>query len=336
MATYKTIKGFTVQKLSSDPSNLLVGSAWYNSTTGKLKVGVSQETWATGGVLTTARKGIAGFGQAIPTAVAAAGSSVPGNANQTATEKYDGTSWTNSGNLNTARGWIGHGQGTQTAGLVAGGWIEPPGVTTSSEEFDGSTWTASPGNINTGREWPGAAGTQTAGMIVGGDYPSAPGAVKNTEEYNGSTWSANPAPSGVLPIGKTQAGSAGTQTAALLMGGNGDPGTPGTSTQVLEYNGTTWSISPVALPTGFVKGGSSQAGTQTSALIFGGGSHPGSTTSFKYDGTAWTATPSMNANFTENGSCGTQASAMAFGGEPPSTGTDEFTITTVAEAMTTS
>ena len=336
MAEYKGIKGFKVEKLSADPSNILVGDAWYNSTSGALKVGVPQETWATGGVLTTTRKGIAGFGQAIPTAVAAGGSGPPGNDNKNATEKYDGTSWTNSGNMGTARGWIGHGQGTQTAGLVAAGWIEPPGVSTASEEFDGSTWTASPGTVNTGREWPGAAGTQTAGMLVGGDYPSAPGAIKNTEEYNGSTWTANPAPSGVLPIGKTQSGTAGTQTAALLMGGNGDPGTPGTSTQVLEYNGTTWSISPVALPTGFVKGGSSQAGTQTSALIFGGGAHPGTTTSFKYDGTSWTATPSMNANMTEGGSCGTQASAMALGGEPPGTGTDEFTITTVAETVTVS
>ena len=154
-----------------------------------------------------------------------------------------------------------------------------------------------------------------------------------TEEYNGTTWAANAAP-GELPTGTGQAGCAGTQTAALKIGGNPPPGSAGT--QVVEYNGTTWSVSPVSLPTAFGKGGSSQAGTQTSALIFGGGPHPGSTTSFKYDGTSWTATPSMNANFTENGSCGTQASAMAFGGEPPSTGTDEFTITTVAETMTTS
>jgi len=37
MATYREIKGWKVQVVASDPSNLLAGQTWYNSTTNLLK-----------------------------------------------------------------------------------------------------------------------------------------------------------------------------------------------------------------------------------------------------------------------------------------------------------
>ena len=37
MADYKAIKGWTIQTVSSDPSNLIAGQVWYNSTLGKIK-----------------------------------------------------------------------------------------------------------------------------------------------------------------------------------------------------------------------------------------------------------------------------------------------------------
>ena len=37
MATYRGIKGWKIQFLASDPSNLLAGQTWYNSTTNLLK-----------------------------------------------------------------------------------------------------------------------------------------------------------------------------------------------------------------------------------------------------------------------------------------------------------
>ena len=57
MATYKGIQGYSVQKLSSDPTaSEAVGQLWYNSSTGKFKVGVQAAgAWASGGNLNTAR-----------------------------------------------------------------------------------------------------------------------------------------------------------------------------------------------------------------------------------------------------------------------------------------
>ena len=54
MATYKGIQGYTVQKLSSDPtaSADTEGQLWYNSVSGKFKIVVAAAgVWATGGNL---------------------------------------------------------------------------------------------------------------------------------------------------------------------------------------------------------------------------------------------------------------------------------------------
>ena len=37
MASYITIRGVTIQSLSSDPSNLIAGQLWFNTTTGTIK-----------------------------------------------------------------------------------------------------------------------------------------------------------------------------------------------------------------------------------------------------------------------------------------------------------
>jgi hypothetical protein len=57
-----------------------------------------------------------------------------------ATEEYDGSTWTTSPpGLNTAREHLG-GAGTQTAGLAFGGYTGTAN-TGATEEYDGSTWT---------------------------------------------------------------------------------------------------------------------------------------------------------------------------------------------------
>jgi hypothetical protein len=57
MATYKGIKGFTIQNLSADPSNPIEGEMWYNSTSNVWKVeeATAAGAWATGNNMNTAR-----------------------------------------------------------------------------------------------------------------------------------------------------------------------------------------------------------------------------------------------------------------------------------------
>jgi hypothetical protein len=58
MATYKGIKGFSIQNLSADPSNPIEGEMWYNSTSNVWKVEelTTAGSWATGNNMNTARR----------------------------------------------------------------------------------------------------------------------------------------------------------------------------------------------------------------------------------------------------------------------------------------
>ncbi len=111
MATYKEIKGVTVQTLDSDPVEN-VGS------------------WSSGGDLNTAREALAGAGTQTA-GLGFGGYTLPG---QTAnTEEYNGTSWSAVTCMITARDSL-VGAGAQNAGLVYGG--SEPSVSTKTEEYD--------------------------------------------------------------------------------------------------------------------------------------------------------------------------------------------------------
>ena len=54
MTTYKGIRGFTIQSLASDPSNLTTGQIWYNTTSTVIKGYASiGAAWSSGGDLNT-------------------------------------------------------------------------------------------------------------------------------------------------------------------------------------------------------------------------------------------------------------------------------------------
>ena len=79
MATYKEIKGVTVQALDADPVEF-VGS------------------WSSGGALNAGRT-VAGFGTQTA-AIAAGGFDYPPNVNTNAVESYNGTSWSEVNEIN--------------------------------------------------------------------------------------------------------------------------------------------------------------------------------------------------------------------------------------------
>jgi hypothetical protein len=107
-------------------------------------------------------------------------------------------------------------------------------------------------------------GTQTAALAMSGD--TGPSKTTAVESFNGTSWS----PDSTLPTATSNAGTAtqGTQTAALIFGGDNFK----TTTQY--YDGASWS-NQGALSTGrrFLAG----AGTNSSALGFGGYTSPGIT-----------------------------------------------------------
>ena len=98
MATYKEIHGVKVQYRGSD-ATAIEGDVWYNSNQGVLKMYAALGAWATGGNLNLARYELTGT--VTQTAALDAGGDT-GSVSLKA-EEYDGSSWTESGDINTAR-----------------------------------------------------------------------------------------------------------------------------------------------------------------------------------------------------------------------------------------
>jgi len=215
------------------------GTAWSETT--ELS---TQRAWSQSGAGTTTAGLIFG-GQPLP----------PGSGQLSATEEWGGSSWTDGGNLNTARSMVG-GAGTQTAALCYGG-LTPP-ATVNTEEYNGTSWAevnnlpsatstvassrgssqidafsagGSPestavyfydgtnwttgASLNTARESAAGAGTSTVGIVTGGKS-----ALANTEAWNGTSWTEV----GDLATGRKDMGTGGKSSVnALVFGGNAHP-----------------------------------------------------------------------------------------------------------------
>jgi hypothetical protein len=252
------------------------------------------------------------------------GTTAPG-ANSTATEYYDGTSWTNqTATLGSGRSSGGAG-GIQNSAVVFGG--NNPSLTATTEELNQSAaaitagaWSAG-GNLNTARYQHAGAGSIPAGLVFGGRKETAPSAnYNNSEEYDGTSWTEgnnlNTARFGLYGIG--------TQTAGLACGGRTTPAVVDSSE---EYDGTSYTEGNNLAS---ARHGGASAGTQTAGLIFNGTNvtapAPGNmtTTSQSYDGTSWTATNSCNTARVVPYGFGTQTAAISVGGNPFSTSGESF------------
>ena len=104
MANYKDIHGTTVRNSAGNLSSAKEGELFFDSTNLDFKYQFPAQTsagaWRSGGSINTARPQITGLGT--QTAALGFGGSLPPP--QTAiTESYDGSSWTEVADLNTAR-----------------------------------------------------------------------------------------------------------------------------------------------------------------------------------------------------------------------------------------
>jgi hypothetical protein len=126
------------------------------------------------------------------------------------TETWDGSSWTEVADLNSARAY-GVCMGIQTSALFFGG---QPAIT-SNESWNGSSWTEV-ANLNTGRmQLAGTGHSNTAALAFGGRQP--PTQYANTEIWNGSAWTEV----NDLNTARIVLEGGGDTTATLAFGGGG-------------------------------------------------------------------------------------------------------------------
>ena len=304
----KDIKGFTVQSLASDPTTpASVGQFYFNSTSKTFKYvqpgGVATATWASGGDLSNSYPYTGGAG------TQGAALSFGGYPNVATSEAYDGTSWTATNTLNTARYQLG-GSGAFTAAITVGG--QP---STAAETFNGTSWTSVP-SLATARGRSGVTGNSSSALCAGGF--SNPGTYQAiNEKYDGSSWTevAN------LSTPRANQGSAGTSTAALTISGNGGSGV---TVNVEQWNGSGWTeIANVNR----ARDNAGSGGTVSTALYFGG--EPAGENTEYYDGTSWTEVANLGTDRYQisRGNVGTATLGICIGGTGPNPSNPILTVT---------
>ena len=281
MATYKEIKGVTVQTRDEDP-NLFVG------------------TWSSSGNLNTDRWGNAGAG------TLTSGLCIDGlNPDSTdVVEEYNGTSWTEIAENNTARHFgVGTGANAEAALFFSG--FGPP-LSNANELWNGSSWTETT-DLNTARKNACGAGTSTAAICIAGytaDPPGTPNRLNQVEVWNGSSWTE------VAEVNTSggDAASAGTSTDSIKAGTSNGPGTT-----VETWDGSSFTET-TELNTGrYYLRGSGPSG-QTDTLVFGG-TPPYTGKTEKWNGSTWTEVNDMSTARGAFASTNTTAaSAWAAGG----------------------
>jgi hypothetical protein len=140
-----------------------------------------------------------------------------------ATNKFDGTTFTSTGSLNTARYYLAS-SGTENATIAAGG--ATPASIANTESFNGSTWTEV-NDLSTPHNQFSQTGTATASLAIGNSPAS-----NIVESWNGTSWSSNP----TLNTAKQTTSASGTQTYGLVY--SGEFTAPLAQTEF--WNGTTW------------------------------------------------------------------------------------------------
>jgi len=294
MATYAKEKGFTVQTLSTDP----VASQ------------AAGGTWASGGNTNSNHSGYGGSSGTYTAALVA--SNEPYGAN---VELYDGSSWTETGNLNTSR-TSAYSAGTQPATWLGGGRTGPGSSTNNTETFNGSSWTEV-NEMNTTRFSSGSTGTYTAGIAVAGNtFTDISRAV---ETWNGTTWSTHP---NDYDADVADIITFGTTTAAIMAGGFDGPAPRGGSNNSVStaysYDGSTYT-SITALPQ--TLNGATGTGSQTDAIAAGGNRYPADNTAntVAWNGTSWSQVQDVpTAAYAYGGAKATTSTEnqLAFCGQP--------------------
>jgi len=300
MATYKEIKGVTIQTRSEDP---VVG-------------GVPGGTWASGGTMNTARSQGATCLVGIQTAAIFIAGENPGPSNVALVESYDGSSFTEIADVNTARRIAGA-SGVQTAALFFGGYTS--GNVGNTESWNGSSWTEV-NDLNSARRSMGGSGTYTAALCAGGGNASG----AETETWDGSSWTEV----ADLNEGRSAAPAVGTQTASIIIGEapNG--------ALVEQWDGSSWT-EVGDLNTGRY---GAAGGLYNSALLFQGTNGTRQTLTEFWDGTSWTeVADTSEAKQDVSGAGASSSAALSAGGYITnfSATSEEFSTAPVTAAILT-
>ena len=307
----------------------LEGQLFFNSTANAFKETITDipgATWSSGGSTNTARE-FAGRAGSQTAGLTFGGAGTPSAL--AITELYNGSSWTEVADLNTARGYLLLGNGTSTSALCSGGDVNPPAgaisVNAINESWDGSSWTEV-GDLNTARTLTGQFGASNTSSIVAGGYNNTAN-VDNNESWNGSSWTEIAEQN----TARRSLAAMGIATAGILASGNGP------TADVELWDGTSWTETTNV---NTARTNLSGSGTQTSSIIYGGRTSGFEDKTEFWNGTSWTELNNLSTGRSALGGspAGTSSSALAYLGQTPSatTATEEWTADLSNKTITSS
>jgi len=285
--------------------------------------------------LNSARQFPGGDGASNDSALMVGGEPAPNGA---LTEIYNGSSWTESGDLNTARNQLAA-AGTVTALIAMGG-----NTGADAETFNGSAWTAVT-DMNSGSGGISGSGTSTLALAFAGDPD-----VANTESWNGSAWTeVNDLSTGrefgasSNITGNTTAFLASGHTTTLVSNTEEWTTTPAADfTQInlgqVYYNSgsNAFKVTGLSVPTSsWASGGNlnvakqavfSYGATGSAGGTVGGSPSPSNATHEQYNGSAWTEVGDLNTGrYAESRTgSGTQTAALVCSGGDVSAITETY------------
>ena len=180
MSTYKEIRGLKVRDYTTNPDNPIEGQLWYNTTDNVAKYQIPSvlSSWSTTASLNQGRNALGGSGTSESAMANGGYPATATSTSQTLNELFNGSTWTESTDMTTARALHVSVGITNTANLAFGRY--PSAANT--ENWNGSSWTEV-ADLNTARNQFAGSGTNTAALGFGGEPP--PGVTALTESWNG-------------------------------------------------------------------------------------------------------------------------------------------------------
>jgi len=318
---------------ASEFSKITEGQLYFNSTANAFKETVTDlpgGSWASGASINDGRNA-SGSAGTTTAALLFTGDPVSGSPTGISanTEKYDGSSWTEVNNTNTARRECFYGCGlTNTAALCVGGY-DGSAKTSNVETWDGTNWTETT-NLNQTRNSGALVGSSTAAIGFGGIEPPFTG---KTEFWNGSTWTE------LADLNTSRyviSGAGPSYTAALAFGGY----STSYDAETEEWNGTSWTEVSDLNTARYGIGATVSSSSLNSILAFGGDEAPPANNKTEFwNGSSWSELAEISTARFQGGSTGTSGTgALFFGGapNPVATSTEEWTVNLANKTITAS
>ena len=331
MAKYSKFRGRSVISREEDFSaaygtsgSSFEGQLYYNTSDGQIKyIGVAAGTWATGGSLNQGRN--SGNITGDHSASMFAGGEHPSQNASNLVETYNGSSWSEITEINTARGGpaLVNTGGIDNVLIIAGGET-PLGASnpiTNVESWNGSSWTETT-DVNTGSLQVEAFGSSDAAIKVGGYAPSMTDSVEN---WNGTSWTEV----NEINTATVGHGAFGISTSGAIAGGNSY------TDRHEAWDGSSWTET-TEINTGRSYVGAGGA-SSTSGMIFAGTASAGqNATTELWDGTSWTESGDIGQTAGEaRGNSQSITAGMAKLDNPSKAQTEEWTLSHTFKKATT-